>query len=266
MFPIVHEAIVTVSRAAVPVLLVLFHLQGSPGADRPVDRTLTVPGGPGRPSFTLHIQEKGREGVVEVFSSTGGRHQTLTCAIELPALFVDGFKVQDLDMDGYPDLSGTREFGAKWERSCIWLFDPSSQWFVRDFLAEQMELLVNLQVDSVHHRLISSTIGPTDPSWDVYRIVNGSHPRMRVLLPERACVIETGETGNVAAIVTRYSAGQAQTERHLLPPSDQRGVQEICDALEGTGQLNFDDPVDVQRDDSLSVLLNPWRRSLSTRR
>jgi hypothetical protein len=219
---------------------VLLHTQSSPVADHPADRTLTVPGGPGRPSFTLHIQEKGREGVVDVSSSVGGRVQTLTCDAQMPAIFVDQFEVQDLDMDGHPDLRGPREFGAKWYRYCVWLFDPSSQWFVSDFLAEQMELLYNLQVDGVHHRLISSTIGPTDPSWDVYRIVDGSHPRMRVLLPEQACVIETGATGNVAAIVTRYGGGRAQTERRLLPPSDHRSAQEICDGLGGTSQLNFE--------------------------
>jgi hypothetical protein len=130
----------------VPVLLVLLHIQSSPGANRPADRTLTVPGGPGRPSFTLHIQEGRGEGIVDVSSSTGKRVQTLTCEAKMPAIFVDAFEVQDLDMDGHPDLRGPREFGAKWYRYCVWLFDPSSQWFVRDFLAEQMELLYNLQV------------------------------------------------------------------------------------------------------------------------
>ena len=230
----------TVSRAGVLVLLALLHIQSSPGADRPADRTLTVPGGPSRPSFTLHIQEKGPEGVVDVFSSAGERRQTLTCAIQPWTNFVGEFEVLDLDMDGHPDLRAPREFGAKWYRYCVWLFDPSSQWFEKDFLAQQMELLNNLQVDAVHHRLIASTIGPVNPSWDVYRIVNGSHPGRRVLLPEQACVIETGETGSVAALVTRYGGGRAQTERYLLPPGDNRRAQEICDGFGGTGQLNIE--------------------------
>ena len=236
----------TISRAVMPVLLMLLHIQSVPGADRPADRTLTVPGGPGRPSYTLHIQGKGREGTVDVSSSDGERPQTLTCDIQMPWVFVDEFEVQDLDMDGHPDLRGPREFGAKWYRYCVWLFDPSSHRFVRDFLAEQMELLYNLQVDGVHHRLISSSIGPVTPSWDVYRIVNGSHPRMRVLLPEQSCVVERAVSGNVA-IVTRYGGGRARTERHRLPPSDQRSAQEICDGLGGTGRLDIDDPFDDRR-------------------
>jgi len=227
------EVVVIVSGTALPVLLALWSIQSPPGTDRPADRTLTVPGGPGRPSFTLHIQEKGPEGIVDVFSPAGERLQTLTCAIQQPSFFVGGFRVEDLDMDGHPDLRGTREFGAKWERFCVWLFDPSSQRFVRDFLAEQMELLVNLEVDGVHHRLVSSTIGPVEPSWDVYRIVNGSHSTMRVLLPEQSCVIDMDETGNATASVTSYGGGRAQTKRHPLPAGDERRAQEICDGFGG---------------------------------
>lgn len=59
-------------------------------------------------------------------------------------LFVTQFVAMDLDSDGHPDLAGTREFGAKWARCCVWLCDPSQHIFVKKFLAEQMDLLTNL--------------------------------------------------------------------------------------------------------------------------
>jgi len=226
----------TVSRFSAVFFLLLLQIPGPPGtADRQADRTLTVPGGPGRPSFTLRVLTRGLEGVVEVSGPAGTRLQTLTCALEPYTDFVRGFAIEDLDMDGHPDLRGTREFGAKWERYCIWLYDPATRSFEKDQLARQMELVSNLEVDAAHHRLVSFDIGPVLPSWDVYRIVRGAYPEERVLLPEQSCVIETDATGNVAAMVTRFAGGRAQTERHALPPGDLRTAQEICDGFGGTG-------------------------------
>jgi hypothetical protein len=44
-----------------------------------------------------------------------------------------------LNFDGNPDLMGVREFGAKWRRYCVWLYDSRKKDFVKNFLA-QMEL------------------------------------------------------------------------------------------------------------------------------
>ena len=197
---------------------------------------MTLGGGEGRPAFTLHVLQKERQGVVEVSTPTGRPLQTLTCALEPFTGFVSGFAAEDLDLDGRPDLRGPREFGAKWERYCVWLYDPSSRRFNRDPLAEQMELLDNLTADAAHHRLISFTIGPSRPSWDVYRIATGPFPERRLLLPEQSCVIETDSTGNVAAIVTRFGDGRARTQRHVLTREDQRSAQEVCDGFGGAGK------------------------------
>jgi len=226
----------TVSRFSALFFLLLLPIQSPPGtSDRQADRTLTVPGGPDRPSFTLHVLTNGHEGVVEVSAPGGARLQTLTCALEPYTEFVRGFAIEDLDMDGHPDLRATREFGAKWERYCIWLYDPSTRSFEKDQLARQMELLSNLTVDPVHHRLVSYDIGPVLPTWDVYRIVSPAYPEERVLLPEQSCVIETDVTGNVAARVTRFAGGRARTERRALPGGDHRSAQEICDGFGGAG-------------------------------
>ena len=226
----------TVSRFSAVVFLLVLQIPGSAGtADRQADRTLLVPGGPARPPFALRVLTNGREGVVEVSGPAGTRLQTLTCALEPYASFVSGFAIEDLDMDGHPDLRAPREFGAKWERYCIWLYDPSTGGFENDLLARQMELLTNLKVDAGHHRLVSFDIGPVRPSWDVYRIVNGAYPEQRLLLPEQACVVESDVSGPVAAIVTRFADGRARTGRHALSPVDQRSTQEICDGFGGAG-------------------------------
>jgi hypothetical protein len=215
------------STAALSVLLLL--VQGVPGTP---ERTPTIPAGPGRAPLELRVHANESKGLVEV-TSAGVQLQRLTCDLAPFTMFVEGLAIEDLDMDGHPDLRGVREFGAKWERYCVWLFDPSSRRFVKDLLAQQMELLSNLQVDAAHRRLVSSYIGPSRPSWDVYRIVSGPEPEDRQLLPEQSCTIETGQTGNVAALVTRYGGGRAQTERHVLPPGDYRSAQEICDEVAG---------------------------------
>ena len=224
----------TLARAAALSLLLL-PPQGAPGTPPQSERTLTIAATADRPSFVLRVHENGSKGLVEVISA-GAHVQTLTCDLAPYTAFVRGFTVEDLDLDGQPDLRGVREFGAKWERFCVWLFDPSSREFVKDHLAEQMELLYNLQVDAAHRRLVSFSIGPTYPSWDVYRIVRGPLPEVRLLLPEQFCTLETDASGVVAAIVTRYADGRAQTERHSLPPGDDRRAQEICDGFGGAGR------------------------------
>lgn len=225
------------NRLAAVLFLLLLPIAGPPGAtDRQAERTLTLRGGAGQPSFALRVLTRGSEGVVEVSGPEGTAPQTLTCTLEPFTPFLSVFAIEDLDMDGHPDLRAPREFGAKWYRYCVWLYDPSTHRFERDQLARQMELLTNLTVDAGHHRLVSSTIGPVLPSWDVYRIVNGADPRERLLLPEQSCVIESDETGVVAAIVTRFADGRARTARRTLPPGDQRTTQEICDGFGGAGR------------------------------
>jgi hypothetical protein len=219
-------------QSAVAVSVLLLQVQEVPGRSARSERTLTIPAGPRRPPFELRVHANGSKGLVEV-TSAGVQLQRLTCDLAPYTGFVEGFAIEDLDMDGNPDLRGVREFGAKWERYCVWLFDPSIRQFGKDLLAQQMELVSNLQVDAAHRRLLSSYIGPSRPSWDVYRIVSGPEPEDRLLLPEQSCTIETGPTGNVAAVVTRYGGGRAQTERHLLPPGDKRSAQEICDEAAG---------------------------------
>lgn len=129
--------------------------------------------------------------------------------------FVTQFEAMDLDSDGYPDLAGIREFGAKWARYCVSLYDPRQHIFVKDFLAEQMELLINL-TSSVGGMVSSSHMGPASPWQAVYQIVGtkGSRPE-RQLVPLFSCLLETTPGGDKpsAVVTTRYSGGHEVVQR-----------------------------------------------------
>jgi hypothetical protein len=73
----------------------------------------------------------------------------------------------------------------------VWLYDPNQHIFVKDFLAEQMELLANL--NSLDGGLVSSSqMGATNPWQAVYRIAGakGSRPE-RQLVPVFSGLLET---------------------------------------------------------------------------
>src|SRR5262245_39447249 len=140
-------------------------LSASQSTTKAAERTITLPASGRQPAFTFRITATDSVGTVAVSGDTKGfaANQTLSCTFDNPLaadLFVRGFAVEDLDFDGNKDARSVRDFGAKWERYCVWLFDPQSQMFVRSFLAQQMELLTNLEVDSKGQRIVSSTIGP----------------------------------------------------------------------------------------------------------
>lgn len=152
--------------------------------------------------------------------------------------FVPRFTAEDIDMDGYLDLRSSRAFGGKWGRDCVWLFDPQNHIFEKSLLAEQMELLYNLTVDPKRRRIISYSIGPTNPSWDEYRIehTGKDRPYWPRLIPVQSCFIETGPVGaemppldkNSTIVVTRFEKDRSVVERHLLGSEEMRGV---CDSF-----------------------------------
>jgi hypothetical protein len=205
-------------------------------------RTLKVEAASGQPSYTLHISAKGREGLVEVRDRSRALIQTLTCPLlqgvpnpselEIKGAaeqFVTHFETEDLNLDGHLDLKGPREFGASWSRYCVWLFDPRSHTFQKDFLAEQPELLYNLIADPKRGRLAAYSIGPVNPLWDEYRIENTSkdRPHWPRLVPVRSCFIETGPMGeNPTAVITRYERDRSVVMRR--PLASNIGMEEAC--------------------------------------
>ena len=78
--------------------------------------------------------------------------------------FVTHFVIADLDFAGHLDLTGIREFGAKWARYCAWLYDQKQHRYRKDFLAEQIPHMQSLQVrlhaEDLHASLIRTVKTP----------------------------------------------------------------------------------------------------------
>jgi hypothetical protein len=206
-------------------------------------RTLTIPGGHGRPGLTVRVSASGARGRIEIRGTTGLVLQTLACPLlrdesqpataELAAVreqFVARFEVEDLNFDGYPDLKAPREFGAKWARYCVWLFDPASRTFMRNTLAEQLELLYNLQADHKHSRIIAGSISPDQPLVDQYRIeaTGASRPFWPRLIPVESCFVDNS-VRPAAVVVIRYLKGAAVATRELKDPSTDCGLRNAND-------------------------------------
>ena len=204
---------------------------GAPqGTNINAGRILIVRAARGQPGYTLHITANGRQGIVEVRDNAKPLIQTLTCPLlqevpnpsgpELQAVreqFITRFAAEDLDLDGYTDLRGPREFGAKWQRYCVWLFEPKRHVFEKNLLAQQMELLYSFSIDAKHGRIISSSIGPVDPLWDEYRIERSGkdRPYWPRLIPVRSCFVANDPVGKLpVAVLIRYDQGQPVVTRH----------------------------------------------------
>ena len=195
----------------------------------------------------LRISALGSRGLVSVQNEAGAKMQSLVCPLlrddveateqELAPVrekFVTQFEAVDLDSDGYPDLAGIREFGAKWARYCVWLYDPRQHSFVKDFLAEQMELLTNLA--SGDGAMVSSShMGPASPWQAVYQIVGtkGSRPE-RQLVPLFSCLVETTPGGDKpsAVVTTRYSGGHAVVQRRDATRMNTKEAFSKCSSAE----------------------------------
>lgn len=217
------------------------------GLDATKEREIRVPSVAGGPFLRLKISAEGRRGVVSLRNDGGTEVQSLGCPLlrdnaeatqeELAAVreqFVTQFVAMDFDFDRHPDLAGIREFGAKWARYCVWLYDPKQHIFVKNFLAEQMELLTNLS--SLEGGLVSSSqMGPTDPWQAGYRIVGakGSRPE-RQLVSVFSCLLETTPGGEkpTAVVTTRYEGGQAVVQRQEAVKMDMKAALGMCSSAE----------------------------------
>lgn len=80
----------------------------------------------------------------------------------------------DLNFDGYRDFWVVSDFGAKYARYEAFVFDPKAQRFVKDSLAREVSALMNPEVDMASKRIVTTSIGPADPSRTV-RKVQGGH-------------------------------------------------------------------------------------------
>lgn len=216
-------------------------------------RTVAV-GGVGRqPKFTLDISAAGGIGSIVVKDQAGAEVQTLTCQLPIygvadPAMlpkqidyqdetFVAGVKTMDLDFDGLPDILAVRDFGSKWAKHCVWLFDPNRGRFIQDALSRQMEDIVNLGVDAERRQIFAYTIGPTWPMRDEYRIDSRSVVRdaERRLVPVRSCELDTGaeERADRTVSVVKYVSGQEVVERRTVSADCNDPCGDRCPSVAG---------------------------------
>jgi hypothetical protein len=227
-------------------ILLVSSIHGQP-LNAAKEKQLKIPSAGGEPSFVLKIAAEGRRGVVLVQDEKGADVQSLVCPLlrdsssptdtELVAAreqFVSGFEAKDLDLDGHMDLMGIREFGAKWARYCVWFYDRQQHFFVKDFLSEQMELLVNLTANR-NGQIVTSHFGPVNPWQAFYRIAaaEGSRPQ-RQLVPTYSCLVETRADGNTptAVVTTRYEGAQPIVQRQEAVKMDMRTAFARCSSLE----------------------------------
>jgi len=207
------------------------------------ERIIRIPSASGEPALALQISTEQNHGLVSVLHENGAELQKLSCPLlrddtavsedQLVAVreqFLRQFVVRDLDSDGHPDLAGIREFGANWARYCVWLYDPKQHFFAKDFLAEQMELMTNLE-PLAGGQISTSHMGPENMWRAVYRIteVEGSRPE-RQLVPVHSCLVETKPGGEkLASVVTvRYESGRAVVKRHEAGKMDIRAALSKC--------------------------------------
>lgn len=210
------------------------------------ERQLKIPSVGKEPSFLLQISANDRRGIVSVRDAKGTETQSLACSLlpsdslpkdsELAAVreqFVSRFEAKDRDFDGHMDLMGIREFGAKWARYCVWFYDTQQRIFVKDFLAEQMELLANLTANA-DGQIVTSYLGPANPWHAIYRIAGaeGSRPQ-RQLVPLCSCLVETTADGSTpeAVVTTRFEGRQAIVQRQEAAKVDMRSAPSICSPL-----------------------------------
>ncbi len=210
------------------------------------ERIINIQAAGAEPAFVLQISTEKSRGVVSVRNEKHAEVQKLTCPLlrdndeategELEATreqFVSNFMVRDLDFDRHPDLAGIREFGAKWARYCVWFYDPKQHIFTKNFLAEEMELLTNLE-PFANGQISSSHIGPENMWRAVYRVVESEQSRpQRQLIPVSSCLVETQPGGGrpTTVLITRYEKGQPVVQRYEAEKMDIKAALGMCNWL-----------------------------------
>jgi hypothetical protein len=215
-------------------------------------RTVKFQAADGQPSYLLRVSVAGALGSIDVLElsddRTGAVVQALGCQLlrDSPSpsegelddarhRFVANIKVEDINLDGYADVMALREYGAKWGKYCVWLYDPQSHKFVKGALADELESLSNIGANAEKGWLTSAHADPENPSRTVYRIagqdagVAGSGRLVKI----QTCSIELDAAPETPwiAVVSSYAGARAAVDRLPLREKDLRAAFSYCDAL-----------------------------------
>jgi hypothetical protein len=160
---------------------------------------------PGGPSFRITIQSLQLKpppnspfvhaGDIEVAKCSDGiRLQLLDIQASQSVNFVNSFRTQDVNFDGYLDFAVLAEFGGAWGSEWWWVYDPQAGKFVKNNLTGDLRALkaAEIRVDSKKHEIATRYL--TEPwgcgsTGDRYRVVNG---RLLIVHKEAPKAVEGG--------------------------------------------------------------------------
>jgi hypothetical protein len=116
-------------------------------------------------------------GTIKVFGKESATPvQTIPVLGTDPSWFTPGFRMVDVNFDGYLDLVEFHSAGAKWRSDSYWLFDPPTGRFMTTRLTTQLGELMyqEIAVDAAKTEIRTSLwIGVCNKSFEVYRIERG---------------------------------------------------------------------------------------------
>lgn len=116
-------------------------------------------------------------GKITVFrEDTAAPVQTISVWGADPGFFATGFRMCDVNFDGYLDLVDFHFAGAKWRSESYWLFEPASGRFITNKLTAQLGELMyqDITVNPAKAEIRTSLwIGVCMKSFEVYRVERG---------------------------------------------------------------------------------------------
>jgi hypothetical protein len=121
-------------------------------------------------------------------------------------------EIVDANFDGHPDIVVVRDWGAKWEASDVFLYDPAGHRFTNASpLARSLSELANVTFDVAHHALVARSIGPSNPSRVTYTVTAN---RLRVV---ESCRFINPVNARVGTLVRSHGAETTYTRVTLSP-------------------------------------------------
>jgi hypothetical protein len=165
-----------------------FHLRPKPGVEEGYcsggPATIPTPGGTtpisaGRTTGDTpeNLADGCLAGWIDVFrEGAPAAIQTIEVKVDAVSYFPDSFRAQDVNFDGYKDISVLHDHGGKWGQGRYWLFDPPSGLFVTNTLSRELsDLTANNRVFDSQAREIRTDHfeGHCFPVKKTYKILNG---------------------------------------------------------------------------------------------
>jgi hypothetical protein len=137
---------------------------------------------PGGPEFRIHFRPRPLSFPETVYAvdievarcKDGVLLQVLPIMAEQPINFGATFETNDVNFDGYLDFSVLAEYGAKYQSSWWWIYDPKSGRFIQNELTKELHDLGSngVDFDPKNHEITKQLVWP-DPCgqpMDRYRV------------------------------------------------------------------------------------------------